>query len=81
MISRLIDDEVVLLPIFNSSKDANYIYTLNKSASVVWELINGKRSLKKIKEELLKEFDATDKQIDVQIAALFKDLKEIKAIK
>jgi hypothetical protein len=80
MVSRMIDDETILLPIYKSSDQINCIYNLNKVASRVWELIDGKKTLPEIKEKLLKEFDATPREIDQEMQKLLKDLKEIKAL-
>lgn len=81
MVTRVIDNETILLPIYKTSEEINCIYTLNKVASRIWEMIDGKRTLAKIKNEVLKEFDTTPKGVDKEIQKLLKDLKEIKAIK
>ena len=80
-VSRVIDDETVLLPVYKSSDDINCIYSLNPSGSAVWELINGKRSLSAIKKEIHKKFDATPEEIDKELSALLRDLKKIKAVR
>lgn len=80
MVARVIDDETILLPIYRTSKEINCIYTLNKVASRVWGMIDGKRALAEIKTKLLKEFDTTPKEVDKEMASLLKDLKEIKAV-
>ncbi len=81
MVTRVIDDETILLPIYKTSDEINCIYTLNKVASRVWEMFDGKRALAEIKKQLLKEFDTTPKEINKKLQKLLKDLKEIKAIK
>lgn len=81
MVSRTIEDETILMPIYKTSEEINCIYTLNDVAARVWELINGKRSLATIKKTLLEEFDVTQKELDKELDKLLKDLKEIKAIK
>jgi tRNA uridine 5-carbamoylmethylation protein Kti12 len=81
MVTRVIDDETILLPIYRSSDEINCIYTLNKVASEVWGLIDGKRPLKKIKEIILERFETTPKEADKKLGELVKDLVEIKAIK
>jgi len=80
MVGRMIDKETILVPVFRTSKEANFIYTLNPSASKIWDLIDGKKSLKDIKEIIVKKFDTTTKQVDKEMTKLLKDLKEIKAI-
>jgi hypothetical protein len=80
MVTRVIDNERILLPIFKTSKEANCIYTLNKVASEAWEMINGKRTLGEIKKLILKKFDTTEEEVNKEIEKLLKDLKEIKAV-
>lgn len=81
MVTRVIEDETILLPIYKTSDEINCIYTLNKVASRVWEIIDGKKSLGKIKKNILEEFETTPKELDKELNKLLKDLKEIKAIK
>jgi len=81
MVTRVIDDETMLLPIYKTSEEINCIYTLNKIASQVWELIDGKRTIGEIKEIILEGFDATSEEVDKEMTKFLKDLKEIKAIK
>ena len=80
MAVRVIDDETILLPVYKTSDEINCIYTLNKVASRVWELIDGRRSLGQIKKQVLAEFDATPQEVDKEMASFLKDLEEIKAI-
>jgi len=80
MVTRVIDDETILLPIYKTSEEINCIYTLNKVASRVWELVDGKRTLLEIKNKVLKEFDTTPEEVDKEMQKLLKDLKEIKAL-
>jgi tRNA uridine 5-carbamoylmethylation protein Kti12 len=80
MVARVIDDETILLPIYKTSKEINCIYTLNKVASRIWELIDGKRTLGEIKSKALKEFDTNPQEVNKEMQKFLKDLKEIKAI-
>jgi len=81
MVSRVIDDETILLPLYKSSDEINCIYTLNKAASAVWNLIDGKKTLVEIKKQVLKKFDTTPKETDKEMQKFLKDLKEIKAVR
>ena len=80
MVTRVIEDETILLPIYKSSDEINSIYTLNKVASEVWNLINGKRSLVEIKKEILEKFDTTPEEVDKEMEKFLKDLQETKAV-
>ncbi len=80
IVTRKIDKETILVPIYKTSKEMNCIYTLNPAASKVWELIDGKKSLNDIKDAISGKFDSSDVEIDKEIARLIKDLKDIKAL-
>lgn len=80
MVTRVIENETILLPVYKSSDEINCIYTLNKVASEVWNLINGKRSLGEIKKQILEKFDTTPGEVDREMGKFLKDLKEIKAV-
>ena len=69
------------MPIYKTSDEINCIYTLNKSSSKVWEMIDGKNTLSAINKDVLSKFDTTEKEADKELAGLIKDLKEIKAVK
>ncbi len=80
MVSRTIGTETILLPICKDTSETNCIYTLNRAAARVWELIDGKRGLDQIKKTIAKEFSGTEAELDKQTALLLKDLKAIKAV-
>jgi hypothetical protein len=80
MVTRVIDDETILMPIYKTSEEINCIYSLNEAASRVWQMIDGKKTFSEIKENILKDFDTTPKEVDEKMDNLLKDLKEIKAI-
>ncbi len=76
VVTRVIGDETILVPVYKTSDEINCIYTLNKVASRVWEMFDGKRTLDAIKKQLLKEFNTTPKEINKKLQKLLKDLKE-----
>lgn len=80
IVTRVIDEETILLPVLRTSSDINCIYTLNKSASRVWALINGKRTLSEIKTKVMEDFDATPKEVETRMGELLGDLKKINAL-
>lgn len=80
IVGRKIEDKTVLLPLSKSNEKRQVIYTLNETASLAWELIDGKRTLGQIKEKLMEQFNVSEKRLEDQIDSLVKDLKSIKAI-
>ncbi len=81
IITRTIEDETILMPLYKTSNEINCIYTLNDVAARVWELIDGKSSLTQIKSKLRIEFDSTEKETDEELNKFLEDLKKINAIK
>ena len=81
IVTRKIEDETILMPLYKTSEEIDCIYTLNDVAARVWELIDGKKDLKKIKKTLLEEFDVTEKELGKKLTAFLKDLEGIKALK
>jgi len=81
VVTREIEGEMILLPLYKSSKDMNYIYTLNDSATDFWNCVDGKRNLAKIEEDLMDIYDVDEKKLSKNIDSLIEDLKTIKAVK
>ena len=80
VVTREIEGKVILMPLYKSSRDLNYIYTMNETASRAWVLMDGKVSLGYIKAKLIESFDVSEKKIEKELAEFIKDLKSIKAI-
>ena len=79
-VTREIESNIILMPLCKSSKDIDYIYSLNETAGAVWNLIDGKRKLQQIKDKLLRSYEVSQGKVSEQFYELIKDLKEIKAI-
>ena len=76
IVVRKIEDETILMPLYSTSEEIDCIYTLNDAAARIWELVDGKRTLGKIKKIFLDEFEVTEEEL----ADFLKDLEEIRAI-
>lgn len=81
IVSRKIDDEVILVPIKRKLADVNAIYLLRDDVSVrIWELIDGKRSVREIKEIISREFEVDPKQAEDDIIGFLEQLEKIGGI-
>jgi hypothetical protein len=81
-VARKIEDEIILVPIKRNSADLEAIYNLNNEVSVkIWELINGKRSLKEIEGRMLEEFRVGREKLEKDMREFIRDLEKIEAIK
>jgi hypothetical protein len=80
IVSRKIADEFLLVPIKQNVGDLESIYTLNEVATRVWELIDGKKKVKEIKDKMVEEFEVTPQEAEKDLANLFKQLLAVGAI-
>ncbi len=80
IVSREIDNEMILMPIYKTNKDINEMYTLNESAAEMWDLMDGKRTLSQITDRLCEKYDVSRETVDADLQEFVKDMKGIKAI-
>ena len=80
IVTRIFDKETILILLYKTSEEIDCIYTLDEIGSRIWELIDGKRTLAKIKQKLLEEFEVTEDILDKALLEFFKDLGQIKAV-
>ena len=79
-VTREIDDELILMPIYSTNKDINEMYTLNESAAKMWSLVDGKNTVLQIVEGVLSEYEADKDQVEKDVQEFVKDMLKIKAI-
>lgn len=81
IVFRKIANEVILVPIRNNAGDLENIYTLNEIAALIWELIDGKRIVKEIRDRITKEFEVTPEEAEKDIIELLQKLEKVEGIK
>ncbi len=79
-ISRRIADEVILVPISQKLGEVECIYTLNETAAHIWELIDGQRSLRALRDSMVEAFQVQDSEAQENLIMLIEQLKEVGAI-
>ena len=80
MVHRVIGGETILLPVYKASEEINCIYTLNPAAAWVWEMIDGKNTLARIKNKAEEDFRERAENVSRKMDKLISELKEIKAV-
>jgi hypothetical protein len=80
-ISKVIDTEVFLAPAQDNMVDLEDIYILDGVGTRIWQLIDGKRSVKQIKEIVAKEYEVGLQQIEDDLSKIFKQLEKKNCIK
>jgi hypothetical protein len=79
-ISRRIADEVIVLPIRKSLGDLESIYTLNEVGARIWELLDGRRTLREIRDVIVSEYQVTDQEATVDLEMFVEHLTAIGAL-
>jgi hypothetical protein len=80
IVSRKIADEFILVPIRQNVGDLESISTLNEVAARIWELIDGKKKVREIKDKIVEEFEVTPQQAEKDLIEYLGQLQEIEAI-
>jgi hypothetical protein len=81
IVSRRIADEFILVPIRKKTGDMESIYTLNEVATRIWELIDGKCSLKHIEQIMTEDFEVNPQELEKDLQELLQQLEKIGAVK
>jgi hypothetical protein len=76
IVARKTGSEYVLVPIRDNIADMEAVYTLNETGAFIWELIDGRRTVKEIAEELPGEFEVDDKTALEDVVELLNSLAE-----
>ena len=77
LVARNIAGEVILVPIRQNAGDLESVYTLNETASFVWERLDGQRTLGEIKRELLDAFEVDEPDAERDLIELLEQLTGI----
>jgi len=59
LVTRDIVGETIIVPIKNKVGDLGSIYTLNEVGTIIWGLVDGKKSVGQIAEEICMTYDVT----------------------
>jgi hypothetical protein len=81
IVSRKIADDVILVPIRQNVGDLESIYTLNEVGAFIWELINGKRQVKEIKEIIVDEFEVSEEEAEKDLIEFLLKLEKMGGVK
>ena len=81
IISRRIIDELILVPIRKSVADMETLYTLNDVGARVYELIDGKRNVGAIVDDIVAEFEVTADEAKTHVFEFLEQLLEIDSVR
>jgi sensor domain CHASE-containing protein len=79
-IARPLDNEMILVPIKKSSADLERFFVLNETGKVIWDQIDGKKSLLEIRQSLEEQFEVKPAQAEQDLNNFIKDLIEVEGV-
>ena len=81
IVARDIQGELIIVPITSGIGDfEDEIFTLNKTGRLIWDRMDGKKSLKDIARELAAEFKSSEEEITKDVFGLAEELLKRKMI-
>lgn len=81
VVARDVQGEFIIIPITSGIGDSDDdIFTLNNFGKVIWDKLDGKRSLKEIAGALVSEFEGTQTQIESDCLGFAEELLKRKMI-
>jgi hypothetical protein len=76
IVTRKIADETILVPISGNLANMQRIFSVNEVGASVWALMDGRRSIKDIKQALMNEFDVKEEQLDDDLFEFIEHLRQ-----
>jgi hypothetical protein len=81
MVSRLIGDEFILVPIRRNVADLESVFTLGGTGVRIWELLDGKLTVREILQRLLEEFKVGPEEAEADLREFLSALEEIEGVR
>ncbi|MBG0860699.1 MAG: PqqD family protein [Bacteroidales bacterium] len=81
MVTRKTGHEYVLVPVVDNIADMNSVYTLNETGAFLWELIDGKRTVKDLIDSLIIEYDVDRDKASREVISFLDDMDKFLIIR
>ena len=79
-IFRRIEDETILVPIKDNVGDMGSIYNLNEVGALVWELLDGQKTLRDIRDTVVAQFEVSPQEAQADICEFINQMETIDAV-
>ena len=80
IVSRRIEDEVILVPIRQNVADLESIYTLSEVGAYIWEQVDGRRTTAEILALTVGQFEVSEEEAQKDLTEFIQQLSSIGAI-
>ena len=74
VITREIENELIMIPIEGVCNSEDDLFTLNATGQEIWRRLDGRRTLRGVVSDLAAEFNFPAKQIEKDVIELVKEL-------
>lgn len=75
VVSREIEGEILIVPLVSGIGDMeDELFNLNDTGKVIWNQLDGTKSLRKVAESLAREFEASEEEISKDIIGFVAEL-------
>lgn len=81
IVTKKTGNEYVLVPVSNNIADMNSVFTLNETGAYIWELIDGKRSIKDLIESVVNEYETDNKTATEDVFSFIGEMNKYLIIK
>jgi hypothetical protein len=81
IVHRNIAGEAILVPIRSHVVDLESIYTLDEVAARIWELIDGQRRVKDIRDAIVEEYEVSRDVAEADLIEFVQQLEEIGGVR
>jgi hypothetical protein len=78
---RRIADDCLLVPIRPPVAGQQFIYVLNPMANRIWELLDGRRTLAEVRDQLLEEFEVSPQELEQDLQDFIQQMRELGSLK
>ncbi len=80
VVGRLINDEVVIVPVSADLAAKDYIYNLDPAGSAIWQMIDGRKTGYEIRDAMVKTMDVSSEVAERDLDEFLQDLLAAEAI-
>jgi hypothetical protein len=81
MVSRLIGDEFILVPIQRNVADLESVFTLGGTGVRIWELIDGRQTVGELLARVVEEFEIEPEKAEADLVEYLQSLEQIEGIR
>jgi hypothetical protein len=76
LVTRCVADETIIVPVKSNVGDLDSIYTLNELGTMIWEFIDGQKTVNQIVEEICIAYDVSPEEARKDSLEFLESLEE-----